>query len=113
MRMKWSDSPKVTHDCTDHAQETMTEEQRMEEGRRMFQIFAARMFEQRVLTAYREKVARERQERLLEELADETRLDAQREAKKAKEAQKKKDKKKQQKQAKEEEKARRDAEKAA
>ncbi|MCJ1357946.1 MAG: Stress response protein nst1 [Icmadophila ericetorum] len=93
--------------------ETMTEEQRMEEGRRMFQIFAARMFEQRVLTAYREKVARERQERLLEELADETRQDAQREAKKAKEAQKKKDKKKQQKQAKDEEKARRDAEKAA
>src|SRR4051794_22148536 len=36
-------------------QDTMTEEQRMEEGRRMFQIFAARMFEQRVLTAYREK----------------------------------------------------------
>lgn len=29
----------------------------MEEGRRMFQIFAARMFEQRVLTAYREKVS--------------------------------------------------------
>jgi len=28
----------------------------MEEGRRMFQIFAARMFEQRVLTAYREEV---------------------------------------------------------
>jgi hypothetical protein len=91
----------------------MTEEQRMEEGRRMFQIFAARMFEQRVLTAYREKVARERQERLLEELADESRLDAQREAKKAKEAAKKKDKKKLQKQAKEEEKAKRDAEKAA
>ena len=91
----------------------MTEEQRMEEGRRMFQIFAARMFEQRVLTAYREKVARERQERLLEELADETRLDALREAKKAKESQKKKDKKRQQKQAKEGEKARREAEKAA
>lgn len=34
----------------------MTEEQRMEEGRRMFQIFAAKMFEQRVLQAYREKV---------------------------------------------------------
>jgi hypothetical protein len=33
-------------------EDTMTEEQRMEEGRRMFQIFAARMFEQRVLTAY-------------------------------------------------------------
>ncbi|PSR79286.1 hypothetical protein BD289DRAFT_334353, partial [Coniella lustricola] len=47
--------------------DTMTEEQRMEEGRRMFQIFAARMFEQRVLQAYREKVARERQAKLMEE----------------------------------------------
>ena len=85
----------------------------MKEGRRMFQIFAARMFEQRVLTAYREKVALERQQKLLEELDDESRVDAQREAKKAKEAQKKKDKKRLQKQAKDEEKARRDAEKAA
>jgi len=98
---------------TDSNQDTMTEEQRMEEGRRMFQIFAARMFEQRVLTAYREKVARERQQKLIEELEEESRLDVQREAKKAKEAQKKKDKKKVQKQAKEEEKAKREAEKAA
>ena len=85
----------------------------MEEGRRMFQIFAARMFEQRVLTAYREKVARERQQKLIEELDEESRLDTQREAKKAKEAQKKKEKKRQQKQAKDEEKAKREAEKAA
>lgn len=91
----------------------MTEEQRMEEGRRMFQIFAARMFEQRVLTAYREKVARERQQKLIEELEEENRLDEEREAKKAREAQKKKDKKRLQKQAKEEERARREAEKAA
>ena len=85
----------------------------MEEGRRMFQIFAARMFEQRVLTAYREKVARERQERLLEELANEDLLGSQREAKKAKEAAKKKEKKKQQKAAKEEERQKKEAEKAA
>ena len=43
----------------------------MIDGRRMFQIFAAKMFEQRVLTAYREKVAQERQRRLLEELEEE------------------------------------------
>ena len=84
----------------------------MQEGRRMFQIFAARMFEQRVLTAYREKVAAERQRKLLEELDDEDKLQAQREAKKQRDAQKKKDKKKQQQQAKAEEKAKRDAEKA-
>ncbi|KAL1958268.1 hypothetical protein VTO42DRAFT_4776 [Malbranchea cinnamomea] len=93
--------------------DSMTEEQRMEEGRRMFQIFAARMFEQRVLTAYREKVARERQQKLIEELEEETRLDHEREAKKAREAQKRKDKKRLQKQAKEEERARKEAERAA
>lgn len=91
----------------------MTEEQRMEEGRRMFQIFAARMFEQRVLNAYRQKVAEERQKKLIEELAEDEQLGAQREAKKAREAQKKKDKRQKQKQAKDEEKAKKDAEKAA
>lgn len=91
----------------------MTEEQRMEEGRRMFQIFAARMFEQRVLTAYKEKVAKERQQKLLEELEEESRADSQKKAKKAKEAQKKKDRMQQKKQALAEEKARREAEKAA
>lgn len=68
-------------------------EQRRDDGRRMFQIFAARMFEQRVLGAYREKVARERQEQLLLELAEEDQAAAGRDAKKLKDAQKKKAKK--------------------
>ncbi|KAI2793126.1 Stress response protein nst1 [Penicillium oxalicum] len=93
--------------------DAMTEEQRMQEGRRMFQIFAARMFEQRVMTAYREKVAEQRQKQLIEELLEEENRNEQRNAKKAREAQKKKDKKRLQKQAKEEEKARREAERAA
>lgn len=105
---------RVLKDTADKAdQNVMTEEQRMEEGRRMFQIFAARMFEQRVLTAYREKVARERQQKLLEELEEEKSHDVQREAKKARDAQKKKEKKALQKQKQAEEKARKDAEKAA
>jgi hypothetical protein len=91
----------------------MTEEQRMEEGRRMFQIFAARMFEQRVLQAYREKVAAERQQKLLEELAEEDDKKEAKEAKKAKEAQKRKEKKDKQRQQKAEEKAKKDADKAA
>jgi hypothetical protein len=99
--------------CSNFIQDTMTEEQRMEEGRRMFQIFAARMFEQRVLTAYKEKVAKERQQKLLEELEDEDRANSQKKAKKAKDAQKKKDKLAQKKQALAEEKARRESEKAA
>lgn len=76
------------------SQELITEEQRMEEGRRMFQIFAARMFEQRVLQAYRERVAQDRQLELLRELEEEENKEKDREAKRAKENQKKKDKKK-------------------
>lgn len=98
---------------SDTLQDTMTEEQRMEEGRRMFQIFAARMFEQRVLQAYREKVARERQAKLMEEEEDERRKEEARKEKKAKEAQKKKEKAAQKKAAAAEEKARKEAEKAA
>lgn len=94
-------------------QDQLTEEQRMEEGRRMFQIFAARMFEQRVLSAYKEKVAKERQQKLLEELEEESRQVDEQKAKKAKNAQKKKDKAAQKKQALAEEKARKDAERAA
>lgn len=47
--------------------EEMTDEQQLEEGKQMFQVFAAKMFEQRVLTAYREKVAYEKQRQLIEE----------------------------------------------
>ncbi|GES58388.1 stress response protein nst1 [Aspergillus terreus] len=100
-------------DYDEDEMDTMTEEQRMEEGRRMFQIFAARMFEQRVLTAYREKVAEQRQQKLIEELMEEQTRTEQKNAKKAREAEKRKEKKRLQKQAKEEEKARREAEKAA
>ncbi|TGJ85838.1 hypothetical protein E0Z10_g2919 [Xylaria hypoxylon] len=94
-------------------EDQMTEEQRMEEGRRMFQIFAARMFEQRVLTAYREKVAMERQEKLLEELEQEETQESQRKAKRQKDAQRRKEKSLQKKQAALEEKTRREAERAA
>ncbi|CEP12083.1 hypothetical protein [Parasitella parasitica] len=76
-------------------QDLRTEEQRMEEGRKMFQIFAARMFEQRVLTAYREKVAQDRQKRLIEELEEEDRQRQERERKKQQDKEKKKDKKRQ------------------
>jgi hypothetical protein len=65
----------------------------MEEGKKMFSIFAARMFEQRVLQAYREKVAQERQLQLLRELEDEDKVSKEREAKKQNQNQKKKDKK--------------------
>ncbi|KAG1046862.1 hypothetical protein G6F43_010669 [Rhizopus delemar] len=68
-----------------------TEEQKMEEGKKMFQVFAARMFEQRVMQAYREKVAQDRQRRLIEELEEEDRLRQERELKKQRERERKKE----------------------
>ena len=63
----------------------MTEEQKTEEGKKMFSIFAARMFEQRVLEAYeayRERAAEERQHELIRELEDEDKISKERMAKK-------------------------------
>jgi hypothetical protein len=71
----------------------MTEQQKMEEGKRMFSIFAARMFEQRVLQAYREKMAQEKQLQLLRELEDEDKAAKEKDLKKQSQSQKKKDKK--------------------
>lgn len=85
----------------------------MEEGRRMFHIFAARMFEQRVLAAYREKVARERQQKLLEEIEEEERKAEERNSKKSKEKERKKEKQRLLKQQKEEERLKKEEEKAA
>lgn len=79
----------------------------------MFQLFAARLFEQRVLTAFRQRIADERQMALLAELEDEKSNEVEREAKKQREAQKRKEKKEKQKQQKAEEKARKEAEKKA
>lgn len=91
----------------------MTEDQRMEEGRRMFQIFAARMFEQRVLAAYRKTVADERSRKFIQELNEEERQQEERKAKKAKDAQRRKEKLAKKKEQLAEEKARKEAEKAA
>jgi hypothetical protein len=74
--------------------EPISDQARAEEGKRMFMIFAARMFESRILQAYREKVAKQREEQLLRELEEEEDSKRAKDEKKAKEAQKKKDKKK-------------------
>lgn len=79
----------------------------------MFQIFAARMFEQRVLSAYKKKLASERTEKLLQELDDEKRLEEERKASKASKAAKKRDRERQKKLAAQEAKAKREADKAA
>ena len=91
----------------------IAQKKRMDEGRRMFHIFAARMFEQRVLAAYKEKVAHERQLKLLEEIEEEDRKAEEKNSKKAKEKEKKKEKQRLLKQQKEEERLKKEEEKAA
>lgn len=106
------DEDEYEDDDEEYEETTDTEEDRWAESKRLLQMFAAKMFEQRVMAAYRERVANERQRKFLEELEEENRLKEEREAKKQRDKEKKKNKKKQQKLAKEEEKARREAEKA-
>jgi len=85
-------------DDTDNEDSDYLEEQRMEEGRRMFQMFAARMIEQRLLVAYREKCSLEAQEQLIreEEEAEREKEERQR-IKKEKEKERKKKRKEQKK----------------
>jgi hypothetical protein len=83
-------NPDDEDDEDEDDEDSLTDEQRMEEGRRMFQIFAAKMFEQRVLTAYREKVAAERQMQLLLELEQEEKEKQSREQQRQKTKEKKK-----------------------
>jgi hypothetical protein len=66
---EWDDYDDMSEDEAepDH----ISEIERMIEGRKMFQVFAARMFEQRVLNAYREKAAADRAAKLVEELDQE------------------------------------------
>lgn len=90
-------------DYDEDDEDHLTEQQRMEEGRRMFQIFAAKMFEQRVLAAYRDKVAQERERELLRELEEEEQEKIRRNKAKQETKEKKRQQKLAQKQRKEEE----------
>lgn len=94
----------------DDVDDRQLSEDRLHEGRKLLQTFAARMFEQRVLHAYREHVALERQRILLEELELESRAAEEREAKKLKDKTRKKNKKLAQKQQREEEQRKREQE---
>ena len=82
-------------------EEMITEEEQIEEGRRIFQVIAAQTFEKRVSVAYREKVAREKQQQLIDEMEEQERLQREREEAKQKSKQRKKERKKRLKEEKE------------
>lgn len=78
-----------------------SEESRWDASKSLLHEFAIGIFEQRLMSAYREKVAKEREEKLLEELEEEKRLGEERKAKKLRDKERKKERKKLQKLAKE------------
>eukprot|EP00455_Lapot_gusevi_P005610 TRINITY_DN12407_c0_g1_i12.p1 TRINITY_DN12407_c0_g1~~TRINITY_DN12407_c0_g1_i12.p1 ORF type:complete len:133 (+),score=30.95 TRINITY_DN12407_c0_g1_i12:972-1370(+) len=63
-------------------EELWSDQKLLEEARRIFQMFAAKMFEQRVLTAFHQKLSIEKQEALIEEEEEERMLQERRRLKK-------------------------------
>jgi hypothetical protein len=88
----------------------VTDEMKIEEGKQMLQLFAARMFEQRILAAYRDMVTREQQEKLIAEEEERSRQEAAKKEQKAKKKEREKIKKQQKHQEEIEERKRREKE---
>ncbi|KAJ2823136.1 Stress response protein nst1 [Coemansia erecta] len=84
-------------------------EREIENGRKVFQLFAARLFEQRVVNAYREKMARDMQRDLIQELEAEEMRSQAKDKRKQKKKQREKEKKRHAQQQKEEERLAREA----
>lgn len=82
-------------DHSDHASDSEDTNDRLEKAKSMFQLFAAKMFEQRILTAYREKVALEKQKKLIEEEEERDKLAQQKKESRQRKRDRKKMKKKQ------------------
>ncbi|KAJ2797313.1 Stress response protein nst1, partial [Coemansia guatemalensis] len=76
-------------------------EKEIENGRKVFQLFAARLFEQRVINAYREKMAHDLQRDLINELEAEEKRSQAKDKRKQKRKQREREKKRQLQQQKE------------
>lgn len=94
----------------DYEEECEDEDSRWDASKKLLHQFAIKIFEKRLMDAYREKVAKDREEKLLEELEEEERQEKERDAKKLLNKEKKKERKRLEKQQKEEERLRKEAE---
>lgn len=94
------------HPSNDDGECSQHDEQKFENAKSMFQMFAAKMFEQRILAAYKEKMVLEKQRKLIEEEEELNKLEQQ----KKESRQRKRDKKKQKKKQKQEEKKKKELE---
>ncbi|KAJ2856203.1 Stress response protein nst1, partial [Coemansia erecta] len=102
-------------DTDDELDESDSEvgELEVDAARNVFQLFAARLFEQRVIEAYREKLVQDRQRNLIEELDAEEKRSHAKDKRKQKRKQREKERKRQIQQQKEEEKLAREAQACA
>ncbi|KAI5953710.1 NST1 [Candida jiufengensis] len=88
----------------------ISEEEKMQEIRRLFLIQVIKLFQERLKSAYKEKVSKDNTQKLIEELEEEEKAKKEREAKKMKQREKAKEKKRLQQLAKEEEKKKKEEE---
>ncbi|CCG22191.1 Nst1 protein [Candida orthopsilosis Co 90-125] len=88
----------------------ISEEEKMQEIRRLFLIQVIKLFQERLKSAYKEKVSKDNTQKLIEELEAEEKAKKEREAKKLKQKEKAKEKKRLAQLAKEEEKKKREEE---
>ena len=103
----YSDQDVIPSDDDD---ESATSGERLEESRRMFQIFAAKIMEERVVRAYMERQAEDEREKFMRELYEEDERKKQADLKKKQKKASQKEKKRLELQQKEEEKKRREDE---
>lgn len=91
------DTRDINYDGTfiDSPSHVLSDEMKIEEGKQMLQMFAAKMFEQRITAAYREKVTREQQEKLIAEEEERTRQEQAKKEQKARKKEREKAKKQQ------------------
>ncbi|KAI5966384.1 NST1 [Candida pseudojiufengensis] len=88
----------------------ISEEEKMQEIRRLFLIQVIKLFQERLKSAYKEKVSKDNTQKLIQELEEEEKAKKEREAKKLKQKEKAKEKKRLQQLAKEEEKRKKEEE---
>ncbi|KAK6454446.1 stress response protein NST1 [Scheffersomyces xylosifermentans] len=100
-------------DSASDTESEISEEEKMQEIRRLFLIQVIKLFQERLKNAYKEKLSQDRTQRLIEELEAEENAKKERELKKLKQKEKAKEKKRLQQVAKEEERKRKEEEQKA
>lgn len=100
-------------DLVSDAESEISEEEKMQEIRRLFLIQVIKLFQERLKALYKEKLSQDRTQKLIEELEAEENAKKERENKKLKQKEKAKEKKRLQQLAKEEERKRKEEEQKA